>query len=150
VFALGALLDLSLPARNAEAEGYHQLGMCDIILLLFILISFVSILPLFCSSARAAVYLRTIYTTPEVCAFPIYFFFQKVLTYTAYIQIATVQALSFFASYHHVAANGVTYTIDSAWRLHTFACKIGESMGLREFFFQPPSSAHQSICGFYC
>ncbi|KAI0741388.1 fungal-specific transcription factor domain-containing protein [Daedaleopsis nitida] len=82
VFALGSLVDLTLPPCSAEAELYYRLG-------------------------RAALSLRSIFDSPE---------------------IETVQALLLMGQYHSICSS--RYSMESAWRIISFAAKIAQSVGL--------------------
>ncbi|KAF5369994.1 hypothetical protein D9758_001145 [Tetrapyrgos nigripes] len=82
VFSLGALVDMTLEPFNAEAEKYFELS-------------------------RAALSLRNVFDSPEVC---------------------TVHATALMATYHSMA--GRRYTLDSAWCLMSLAAKLAQSVGL--------------------
>ncbi|CAK5262741.1 unnamed protein product, partial [Mycena citricolor] len=80
VFALGALVDLTLEPDSAESEHYYH-------------------------ASRAALALRSVFDSPE---------------------LATVQAVLLFASYHTIC--GKNYTSDSSWTLISLGSKLGQSV----------------------
>ncbi|KAJ3776587.1 fungal-specific transcription factor domain-containing protein [Lentinula raphanica] len=82
VFAIGALVDLTLEPYSSEAENFALL-------------------------CRAAISLRSVFDSPEIC---------------------TVQTIALLAHYHAFA--GKRYTLDNAWTIMSLAAKLAQSVGL--------------------
>ncbi|KAJ3987194.1 fungal-specific transcription factor domain-containing protein [Lentinula detonsa] len=82
VFAIGALVDLTLEPYSPEAESFALL-------------------------CRAAISLRSVFDSPEIC---------------------TVQTIALLAQYHTFA--GKRYTLDNAWTVMSLAAKLAQSLGL--------------------
>ncbi|GAW07668.1 hypothetical protein LENED_009675 [Lentinula edodes] len=84
VFAIGALVDLTLDPYSSEAESFALL-------------------------CRAAISLRSVFDSPEIC---------------------TVQTIALLAHYQTFA--GKRYTLDAAWTVMSLAAKLAQSIGLRK------------------